>query len=111
MTALTQNHFELLADYLTTVVWFLVCVLAKLSHINQRKKLTTGKIWMIVFSGVVGGVFAYYGTVKFSKEFRAISMGLGVLAGDILITWVLDNARGKLDTFGAWLESWIKRKK
>lgn len=112
---MTKMYFEILADYIGTISWFVVLIAAKLSHINVRKKLTKGEVFMNIIYCIVGGMFAYYGTISFQKNFRFIAMGLGVLSGDILVSWIVDNVKSYLDLAGsgvkAIINKWTKNKK
>lgn len=105
-----EKYFELVVEYFSVIVWFIVCIAAKLSQVSSRKKLTKMEVFKHIIYGIVGGVFAYYGTISFRHNFRVIALGVGVLAGDILVNWVMDNTRSLLDVIGEVIKKWIKRK-
>lgn len=65
---------------------------------------------MNIIYGIVGGVMAYFGAAAFNYNIRIITTGIGVLAGDVLVSWVPKNAEGFLDTLGEFAKKWMKRK-
>lgn len=73
--------------------------------------MTRGQVVMNIIYGIVGGVMAYFGAAAFNYNIRIITTGIGVLAGDVLVSCVPKNAESFLDTVGEFAKKWISRKK
>lgn len=104
------NYFNILSEYIGIVLWFVILVAAKLSHISTRKKLTKTEYWTNIIYCVVGGIMAYYGTFTFRSQIRIIALGVGVLAGDTIIKWIMDSVEDISKTVTATIKKYIKKK-
>lgn len=104
------NYFNILSEYIGIVLWFVILVAAKLSHISTRKKLTKTEYWTNIIYCVVGGIMAYYGTFTFRSQIRVIALGVGVLAGDTIIKWIMDSVEDISKTVTATIKKYIKKK-
>lgn len=104
------NYFNILTEYVGIVSWFVILIAAKLSHISTRKKLTKTEFVSNVIYCVIGGIIAYYGTFTFRSQIRVIALGVGVLAGDTLIKWIMDSMDDILKTVTSSIKKYIKKK-
>lgn len=107
---ISAEYYKILTEYVGIVSWFIILVAAKLSHISTRKKLTQPEVLRNVIYCVVGGIIAYYGTFTFRSQIRIIALGVGVLAGDTLVKWIMDSMEDLLKTVTASIKKYIKKK-
>lgn len=103
-----NEYFTLISEYIGIVTWFLILIAAKIGSLG--KKLTTeDKINNILYC-IVGGVMAYFGTFAFKWQLRVIAVGIGCMAGDVLIKWLPANMKENLELLGRLIKALIKKK-
>jgi len=105
------KYFEAISTYFGLIAWFIILIAAKISHISTRKRLTRSQLIANILYSIIGGILSYFGTVSFQYNIRVIAVACGVLAGDVLVAWIPDNAKGFLDTLGEIGKKWLSKKK
>jgi len=108
---MTDKYFEILSSYLGIITWFIILIAAKISHVATRKKLTRSQLVANILYALIGGVLAFFGTATLQQNIRIIAVGVGVLAGDVIVEWIPSNFKGLLDTAGTVVKKWLSKKK
>jgi phage shock protein PspC (stress-responsive transcriptional regulator) len=107
---MTAHYFSDISEYLGIISWFVVLISAKLSHVSARKKLTRSQVIANIVYGIVGGIMAYFGTMSFKDNIRIIATGVGVLGGDIMVSYIIDNTKPIMESVGRTVLRFIKKK-
>lgn len=105
------KYFEALSSYFGIIAWFVILIAAKISHVSTRKKLTRSQLIANILYSIIGGIMSYFGTITFQQNIRVIAVAFGVLAGDVLVAWIPDNAKGIFDAAGDVIKKWLVKKK
>ena len=107
---MTEKYFEAISQYLGIICWFAILIAAKLSHVSARKKLTRAQVLGNIVYGIVGGTMAYLGTASFKENIRVIAAGVGVLGGDMMVSYIIDNAKPTMEIIGKAITRLLKKK-
>lgn len=108
---MVTKYFEAISSYFGIIAWFIILIAAKISHVSTRKKLTRSQLVANILYSIIGGVMSYFASIGFQHNIRMIAVACGVLAGDVLVGWIPNNAESILDAVGDVAKKWLQKKK
>lgn len=107
---MSKEYYALASQYIGIVVWFALLIAGKIAILNKNKRLTNRENISNIIYCIIGGVMAYFGTFSFQYHLKVIAVGIGVMAGDVLVSWLPSNVKEWLELVGQAIKSWIRRK-